>query len=295
MAAPEQEEPPAQGPSSSPTHLMETPPAIIPLLPDHPFVGTPPWDTHSLSPLPALCKTKLDLSPSSSFGDNSSKRTRICSLEAEDRSEHSSVWGDEIMAELVLEAGPSTEHKGQEPASCPSSPTRSIADPDDRTVAGSSWNTRDQATLDSDSSRENLAVSNLDTASGDCITYSDTDEVPMQTACKNYQRSVRASCKLSKGNIWTEAQLKRINNSHQEMWGHDHGIIRSEQKCALAEDNNSFEIQEMMVRTDELLCITKATGSTIHTRESEAETHSQVRNLVLLLKQYHAHHYCFFK
>ena len=47
-------------------------------------------------------------------------------------------------------------------------------------------------------------------ASRDCVMCSDTDEVSIQTACKKYQWRVRASCKLSKGNIWTEAQLKRI-------------------------------------------------------------------------------------
>ena len=49
------------------------------------------------------------------------------------------------------------------------------------------------------------------------------------------------------------------------------------------------------VRTNELLCITKATGSKIYTRDAEATTHGWVRNLVLSLKQYHTHHYCFYQ
>ena len=41
-AVPKPEESTALGPSSSPAHLTENPPPIIPLLPDFPFVGTPP-------------------------------------------------------------------------------------------------------------------------------------------------------------------------------------------------------------------------------------------------------------
>ena len=40
-AAPEPERSPTLGPSDSPAHLSETPPSIIPLLPDLPLMGTP--------------------------------------------------------------------------------------------------------------------------------------------------------------------------------------------------------------------------------------------------------------
>ena len=40
--APELEESTTPGPTSSPAHLTETHPAIIPLLPDLPFVAIPP-------------------------------------------------------------------------------------------------------------------------------------------------------------------------------------------------------------------------------------------------------------
>ena len=85
-----------------------------------------------------------------------------------------------------------------------------------------------------------------------------------------------------------ETQLKRIDNC-QEMWGHDHECVRAEQKCALVEDCNSFEKQKMMVRTEQLLHIAKATGSKMYTGKSEAETDARARNLVLSLKPYHAH------
>ena len=46
-------------------------------------------------------------------------------------------------------------------------------------MAGSLKNTGDQASLDSESSRENVDDSSMDTASGECISCSDTDEVCM--------------------------------------------------------------------------------------------------------------------
>ena len=88
-----------------------------------------------------------------------------------------------------------------------------------------------------------------------------------------------------------ETQMKRIWDSHQDVWGHDHNIVRTEQKCTLAEDHTSFEMKGMTTRTDQLVCIDKATGSKIYTRESEVGTHSSAKALVLSLKQFHAHFY----
>ena len=102
---------------------------------------------------------------------------------------------------------------------------------------------------------------------------------------------VRASCKLSKGSDWMETQMKRIGDSHQDIWGHDHKIVRTEQKCALVEDHTSFEMRRMMTRTDQLLHIAEATGSRVYTRESEVGTHGPAKALVLSLKQFHAHFY----
>ena len=75
------------------------------------------------------------------------------------------------------------------------------------------------------------------------------------------------------------------------MWGHKHKITRTEWKCALAEDHTSFEMRQKMTRTDQLLCIAKARGSKISTRESEAGTHGPANPLVLSLKQFHVHFY----
>ena len=82
----------------------------------------------------------------------------------------------------------------------------------------------------------------MDTDSGDCITYLDTDEVTIRTALKKYQKWVKVSYRPCKGRLWTEAQLKRIGNSCKAVWEHKHESIQMEQDCALVEDHNSFEM-----------------------------------------------------
>ena len=86
------------------------------------------------------------------------------------------------MPKLIPEVGPSSGPHGQEPTSSPSSPTKATADPNDGIVVGTSRSTRDQdsendanhsgASSDSDISRENVADSNMESASGDYITCS---------------------------------------------------------------------------------------------------------------------------
>ena len=53
----------------------------------------------------------------------------------------------------------------------------------------------------------------------------------------------------------------RIRNCHQDVWGHDHKIIMTEQKHAVVEDCTSFEMRRMTTGTDQLLSIAEATGS----------------------------------
>ena len=74
-----------------------------------------------------------------------------------------------------------------------------------------------------------MVDSDGDTASRDCIFCSDTDEASVRTAWKKYHKRLYASCKLGKGSNWMEVQLKRIGNSHQDFWGHDLAIVRSEE------------------------------------------------------------------
>ena len=118
-----------------------------------------------------------------------------------------------------------------------------------------------------------------------------TDQVTVWNVQKKYQKREWASCRLHKGSLWTDAQLKRISNSHQAMWGPDHENFQTDKDCALAEDHNSFEMCKMMVRTDQLLYIAAATDSQIHTRDSEPKALGQAMTLVLLQRQYHTHYY----
>ena len=96
---------------------------------------------------------------------------------------------------------------------------------------------------DSSLTRGNLVDSDLDTASGDCLFCLDTDEISVRTAHKKYRKRVRASCKLSKAVDWMDTQMKRIMGGHQDVWGHNHKIVRAEWKCALADDHTSFEMR----------------------------------------------------
>ena len=148
-------------------------------------------------------------------------------------------------------------------------------DPDDGTVGEALSSTEDQdnesstnhsGTLsDSDVSRENVADSDMESASGDCITCLNIDVVTIRTACKMYRKRVQASCSLDKGSLWSEAQLKWIGNSCQAVWGHDQEVIRMEQYCALEGDCNSFEGCKMTVRMEQLLHIAEATNSKVYT------------------------------
>ena len=98
---------------------------------------------------------------------------------------------------------------------------------------------------------------------------------------KKYWKRVQASCRLSKGSLWMEAQLKRISENHQDVWGHDHECVRTEEKCTLVEDHNSFEMQKIMIRTDQLLHIAVTTSSKIYTRELKAKTHGKVKTGII--------------
>ena len=189
----------------------------------------------------------------------------------------------------------SSRWERQESSSPSSCPIRALADPDDETVTGSSKSTRGQTSSDSGSSRGNMAHSDLDTASEDCLSCWDTDEVSRQTTWKIYRKRVRASCKLSKGNDWMEAQMKRIRDSCQDIWGHDHMIIRTEQKCTLVEDCTSFKMWRMTTRTNQLLHTAEATGSKIYTRQSETDTWGPANAFVLSFKQFHTCYYRFYE
>ena len=128
----------ASGPSSSPTHPPRTPPFRVPPLLDIPFVSIPPVECPFAEFLAVPTQKKWDCSSSSSLSDHCHKRTHVNSQEVEARSEHSSTQDDEDMPKSVPEAGPSfKQQQEQEPTRPSSGPTRTTADPDDSTAAGS--------------------------------------------------------------------------------------------------------------------------------------------------------------
>ena len=89
--------------------------------------------------------------------------------------------------------------------------------------------------------------------------------------------------------------MKRIGDSHWNVWGHDLAIGRSEQKYALAKDQDTFEMQKMMVRTNQLLHIMEATGSKSTSGGQKLRQTAEQKKVVQLLKQYHAWSYHFYE
>ena len=112
--------------------------------------------------------------------------------EVEVRSEHSSTQDDDYTPNLMPETRTSLGDEDRSPPAPPSSPIRALANPDDEAVAGSPKSTRDQTSSDSGSSRGNMADSNLDTASGNCLSCSDTDEVSIWDHSKEIQKKSKS-------------------------------------------------------------------------------------------------------
>ena len=160
-------------------------------------------------------------------------------------------------------------------------------------MAGSPKSTTDQVSSGTRSSRGSLLDSNLDTASGECLSCSDTNEISMRTVHKKYRERVRVSYKSSKGVDWMDIQMKRIKGGHQDGRGQDLKIVSTEQRCTLADDHTSFKMRRMATRTDQLICIAKATGSKSTPGSQGAQ--GSAKALVLSLKQSHAHYYRLYK
>ena len=116
---------------------------------------------------------------SSGSPDHHTKRTHICSPEGWEWAQLH--MGDDYLLKLTPETGTGSGWQRQESFSPSSSPIRGLANPDDEAVTGSSKSTRDQTSSDSGSSRGKMVDSDLDTASRDCLSCSDTDEVSVQT------------------------------------------------------------------------------------------------------------------
>ena len=247
----------------------------MPPLLDIPFVGTPQAGHPIAGFIVSLTQKEGDCFSSGTLEDQYNKWTCVDSQEVEVRSEHSSTKGDENILKLAPEARTSSEPQEQEPTSPLSSPTKATTDPGDSTVVGTLGSTRDKdsesnanhswASSNLETSRENLADLDMESASRDCFMCFDTDEVPIRITQKKYRKRVQASCSQGMGGLWSEVQLKWIGNNHKIMWGHDHEIVRMEQNCTLGEDYGSFKMHKMLVRTNQLLHIAEATNLKVYT------------------------------
>ena len=142
-----------------------------------------------------------------------------------------------------------------------------------------------------DEFRENAANSDLESALGDCLTCLDTEEVAIRTAWKRFWKRAQASCSTARGCLQSEAQVRQIRDSYQAILDSNHEVIHTEQLITLEEDHTSFEVNRMIIRTEQLLLIKEATHSKVYTHESEAEVHGQKKTLMQSLKQLHAHFY----
>ena len=198
--------------------------------------------------------------------------------------------GDENMPEQVLEARSSSEQHEQEPASPPSCLTRAIADPDDGTAVEISWSTGvkpHQITTHQGRKWMTLTWTQpLETLLHAMTQMMCLYEWPAIGTGRGYRLPVDwAKAVSGKGSV-------RIARTCGDT---TINVLEQSVNTLLGEHCNSFEMQKMTIRPDQLLPIAEATGSKIHTRESEAETHSRAKNLVFSLKQYHAHYYWFYE
>ena len=304
VTVPELEGSQALDPSDSPAHQTETLPLSSTSLTRYPLF----WHSPSGVPIcwvhcwPHTEKVGLTLP----VAHLAIIMTHVDSQEVEAKSEHSSRQGEEDMPVLALGARPSswTARAGTHQSPFQSNQGHCWSQwwyrgGSLKEYLGSGkweqhWPQWDLIQL-GHVQRECGSTLNMEAVSRDCVTCSDTDEVTIRTTHKKYWKRVWASCHLDKGNLWSEAQLKWISDSHQAMWGHDQEVIRMDQDCTLKEDHNSFEMHQMTVRTDQLLYIAEATDTKVYTCELEAEACGQMKALALSLKQYHAHYYQLYK
>ena len=195
-------------------------------IPDIPLDSTPLLG-HSLASLTIPLKGKWDHSLSDSPNHLCIKRTRITSPEVKVRSEYSSTQGDNHMPDPTPETRTDSEQQWWQSPSPSSSPTRGLAYPSDGVAAGSPKSTGDQVSSDSGSSRGSSVDSNLDTATWDCLSCSDTDEISVRTAREKYGKRVRASCMSSKGIVLDECTWMKRNGGQpsRHVGLHDHEIV----------------------------------------------------------------------
>ena len=184
---------------SSPVHTFSTLPAV-PLAFDIPAADTPVGQLFFTLTL-GLKHKKWDCFPSSTPEGQSSKRVHACTEEDRVNSGCST---------LPIQPVASHSSKCLEPEliNLPSSPVKFTTDPNNRlavealgstidcdrdSVVEDSEDDADQNSNESDSSsdsQENAAVSGPESATGDCLTCSDTKKVAINSAHKKFQKKV---------------------------------------------------------------------------------------------------------
>ena len=208
-------------PSSAPLHLRLSPMACCfqvpqgfqllyqqhPLYQSFPYL-TFPWMVlpllgHSFTGLTIPPKGKWDHTPGDSPDHPHINRTCITCPEVEVGIEHNSIWGSEDMPNPTPETRTDYKQPQWESLSPFSSPTGGLAHPNDAVVAGSPKNTRDQVSSGSSLPRGSSVYSDQDTASEDCLSCLDTNEISMIMAHRKYRKRVRVSWKSCKGMDWT--------------------------------------------------------------------------------------------
>ena len=136
------------------------------------------------------------------------------------------------------------------------------------------------------------ANSDQESVTGDCLTCSDTEEATVKSTHKKFHKKVWASCRLTRQGLQKMVQMAQIGKSHQTVWWSNYRVVKTEWELAFNEDYGSFKVKKMMVWTDQLLCIKKATDmKNIYPWEHEAEVQGKKKTLVQSQKLFHA---CFY-
>ena len=187
--------------------------------------------------------------------DQGGNRAHAKTMEANASSEHiSSSAQPEPNNRAQPGTSCSSDHPGTKLIDLPSGPAKSAAHPkdgmavealgstgeDDRDSAGDvSEDNTDHGIKESHLDSESWMIttnSHQESATGDCLTYSDTEEAAVKPAHKKFHKKVWASCRLARQNLWKMPQISWIGKSHQTVWGSDYRVVKTEQELALNED-----------------------------------------------------------
>ena len=238
--------------------MVSTPPPVLPIL-DIPATGTQvrhPFFALTLG----LKHKKLDCSPSSTPEGQSSKWAHTGTEEGSISSGHSTLPIQQVFIHSPEQLKPQLVNL----SSSPVKPNDSLAaeafgstidhdrDYAVEVIRDDANKSGDQSHSSSDS-QESAADAGPKSATGDFLMCSDIEKTAINSTHKKFQKKVSASCNITKDCLWLEAQLKWIGDSPWAVWESNYEVFKTEWELALKEDHNSFEVNKMMVRTNQLL------------------------------------------